>query len=461
MAFANAKQYFGGLVSDLRAAPSGSRFSWGQLVGLPLAVLALLTSFAWLTGFDLQAELAIFNAGEGSWKFGEHSLWWFLYRFGTFPAMIVAFVSIAGFLGSWKFQKLREWRKLFLFNILLGVIAPGIITNLALKEYWGRPRPRDVVEFGGHNQFEQVLTMDRTSDGKSFPCGHATMGFYFMGGFFLLRRHRRKLAWGILAFGTIFGLLMGIARMVQGSHFFTDVIWAGAVCYFTGAALYFALKIDRGALTEPSPGKLPKGVKIGATLLSLAILVGVIFASPYQDRRNWFLVEDYSKKGPLQFRLILALGNIEVVPAEELLITGEAYGHGVPTSKIGEQFLEIERKNGAFVVYKEELRGRFSEINEDLRVELPWHRIRMVEIDVGEAKLDIDLAGVEGKRNLRIRGGTGSVIIKAGDANLEVSGSEGKNISDDRSEPEIPSKKPQVISIEIGEAFEGSVQVVD
>ena len=32
-------------------------------------------------------------------------------------------------------------------------LAPGLLTNVILKSHWGRPRPIDVVEFGGDQHF--------------------------------------------------------------------------------------------------------------------------------------------------------------------------------------------------------------------------------------------------------------------------------------------------------------------
>ncbi|HCX59124.1 MAG TPA: PAP2 family protein, partial [Candidatus Cloacimonas sp.] len=65
-------------------------------------------------------------------------------------------------------------RKLYLFLVLAMIIGPGIIVNSALKENWGRPRPRDVEQFGGRYAYEAPLEIDLSSPGKSFPCGHAT-----------------------------------------------------------------------------------------------------------------------------------------------------------------------------------------------------------------------------------------------------------------------------------------------
>jgi len=409
----------------LEGAPSGPRSRLGRWVVLPLALLLAITALEWLTDFDLGAQRAIYRAGDGSWALGDEPFWEFLYRFGTLPATLVVLASLAGYAASWYWERLRRWRRVFLFNILLAVVGPGIISNAMLKEYWGRPRPREVEGMGGHSRFEEILTIDPASDGKSFPCGHATMGFYFMGGFFLLRRYRRGLAEAFLFGGLALGGLMGIARMVQGGHFFTDVVWAGAVCYFTAMGLHYGLGLHRGLTVNVGrTGRMPLWVKGATVAAALGLITAVLLASPYRDRRNLYILEDFAKSGPLDVRLRLMLGETEIVPGEKFRITGEAYGHGVPTSRIVEQYLERDRGEHAEVMYLERLSGWLAEVNEQLEVRVPWHRLRRLKIDTGEAALWVRLAAVDGRPMIRLVGGTGDVHVDVAGRSLAIRGGE-------------------------------------
>jgi membrane-associated PAP2 superfamily phosphatase len=63
------------------------------------------------------------------------------------------------------------------------------------------------------------------------------MGFYWLAPFFIFRRHDPAWARFFLAFGICFGLLMGLTRMVQGSHFPSDVLWSFGFVYLTGWVL--------------------------------------------------------------------------------------------------------------------------------------------------------------------------------------------------------------------------------
>jgi lipid A 4'-phosphatase len=102
-----------------------------------------------------------------------------------------------------------------------------------MKPFWARPRPNATAEFGGSSKFVPVGQLGRETDNSSFPSGHAAMGFFFMSFAFLCWRSRPWHAAGLLALGIACGVLMGLARIVAGCHFPTDVLWAWAIVYFT------------------------------------------------------------------------------------------------------------------------------------------------------------------------------------------------------------------------------------
>lgn len=80
--------------------------------------------------------------------------------------------------------------------------------------------------------------------GKSFPSGHASMGFYMFSPYFVLRRSSRPGSIGFLVLGLGYGALMGLARMIQGGHFASDVVWAGGFIYLSGLLLSVLLGLD-------------------------------------------------------------------------------------------------------------------------------------------------------------------------------------------------------------------------
>ena len=63
------------------------------------------------------------------------------------------------------------------------------------------------------------------------------MGFYFMAPAFVCWRRRPCLALAFLLLGLSGGAVIGLARMVSGSHFPSDVLWAGGIVYYTALTL--------------------------------------------------------------------------------------------------------------------------------------------------------------------------------------------------------------------------------
>jgi lipid A 4'-phosphatase len=113
-----------------------------------------------------------------------------------------------------------------LITVLLG---PLLTANIVLKDSWGRPRPRDTVEFGGKATF--VPWWDPRGscpDNCSFVAGEASGAFWTLAPASLAPPQWRPLAYGAaLAFGATIGFL----RIGFGAHFVTDVVFAGAITF--------------------------------------------------------------------------------------------------------------------------------------------------------------------------------------------------------------------------------------
>jgi membrane-associated PAP2 superfamily phosphatase len=212
---------------------------------LPLALLLAGTALIAATGLDLTLEGHFYRPGLG-WAGREGQPWRFLYDYGRLPGYLLGAGGGILFGASYISPAARAWRKQALFLVLLLALGPGLLVNTVFKEHWGRPRPSHLQVFGGVEQkaYHQVWERGVSGTGKSFPSGHAAAAFYLVAPYFVLRRRFPGYARLALAFGLCYGLIMGVARMAQGGHFPSDVLWAGGIVYLTGALLSRLLGLD-------------------------------------------------------------------------------------------------------------------------------------------------------------------------------------------------------------------------
>jgi membrane-associated PAP2 superfamily phosphatase len=150
---------------------------------------------------------------------------------------------------SFFWKKLGDWRDPGLFFALLLIVGPGILVNCVFKPYWSRPRPHATTEFGGPRAFLPVWQRGFGDEDSSFPSGHAATAFYLMAPAFVCYRRRPWLAAGFLLFGIASGVVVGLARIVAGGHFPSDVLWAGGIVYFTALALAAPFRFGRSKTT--------------------------------------------------------------------------------------------------------------------------------------------------------------------------------------------------------------------
>jgi membrane-associated PAP2 superfamily phosphatase len=211
---------------------------------LPVILLAAATTPFWTSDLDVRVARHFYVPGEG-WPVGAQPLWKFLKSYGVVPAWILATGALGVWIASFFRTRLRRMRREAMYLVFVMVIGPGVLVNDVFKEQWGRPRPRDLVEFGGQRDYVAPLIKSPREHGGSFASGHAATGFYLVAPYFLLRRRWPARAAAVLATGLVYGFLVGYARIAQGAHFLSDVIWALGIVYFTAVSLFYLLRLQR------------------------------------------------------------------------------------------------------------------------------------------------------------------------------------------------------------------------
>jgi|GEM_PF-2393834 len=208
---------------------------------LPLLLLSLATIVLRLTDWDT-AACQLFFGGADDWPMLHEQPFRFFYEYGSLPGYLIGFAGLFTWLSCLTFD--HDLARRGFFCMMLVLLGPGLLVNVVLKPHVSRPRPCQTVEFGGEATFQQVFEDHSESAQqnnlvcKSFPSGHASMGFATLAIPFLLRR-KRKLFVVSLGVAISWGLLIGISRIVQGRHFPSDILWSAAIIYLLAVALYY------------------------------------------------------------------------------------------------------------------------------------------------------------------------------------------------------------------------------
>jgi lipid A 4'-phosphatase len=210
---------------------------------LPVVILVLATIVIAMTGADLLISSSFLI--EGKWPIGDQQPWRFLYLLDRGPSIMLAGTGLAAALIGCIYKQRRSWIRPGLFLVILLALGPGLLVNTVFKEYWGRPRPREVTQFGGTKEFLHPWQKGIAHKGRSFPSGHSSAAFYLTAPFFIYRSRNPKAARLWLFGGLSFGLMMSIARISQGGHFLSDNLWAWGMVHLLAVTLYYLMALYR------------------------------------------------------------------------------------------------------------------------------------------------------------------------------------------------------------------------
>ena len=154
-------------------------------------------------------------------------------------SLLIACVACGALFASFVAPALRAYRRVLLFLVLGLTLAPLTVTFFKHNSH--RSCPWDLIEFGGTAPFVGLFDTPPSGHypGQCFPSGHASNGFGLLAFYFGGRAlGRRRLAMAGLWGGAAAGLLYGLARLVQGAHFLSHVLWSGLACWLVILLLY-------------------------------------------------------------------------------------------------------------------------------------------------------------------------------------------------------------------------------
>ena len=229
---------------------------------IPGIILTVFTIIFRTTNLDLWIQNQFYI--EKAHTFNRYAMpWYYFYKFGPMPAVIYFIVLCVIFVFGFflvkivldfdipKYKKfvynfnIRKYRKATFYAVLVMILGPGLLVNSIFKNSWGRPRPEECKIYNGEFAYVKVWShsKDNPSNG-SFPAGHPSVGFFLVFLYFLYRKRNKKAAYAGLALSLIYGIILGLTRMIQGGHFASDVLWCWGFVYLSALILYYCFRYD-------------------------------------------------------------------------------------------------------------------------------------------------------------------------------------------------------------------------
>jgi membrane-associated PAP2 superfamily phosphatase len=246
------------------------------LLAFIFAGLVLATGLAIHWNLD-RLIVGQFYSPEHGWHLRHVHPWVLIYKYGTVPGLVLTIAALVGWFVCLTKPNYRHMHRLILVVVLTAVLGPGVLVNGILKNYWGRPRPRQVQEFGGQWGYRDISQPGMPGKGKSFPCGHCTMGFLFCS-LIAFKRRSALLAIGGGVLGVSWGAAISLTRIIQGAHFPTDALWSlGIVLLLTVALYYLILQVPKPRMdSTPRLSRTQKRLLTGVLVVS-ALVIGIGF----------------------------------------------------------------------------------------------------------------------------------------------------------------------------------------
>ncbi|MBM3617258.1 MAG: phosphatase PAP2 family protein [Alphaproteobacteria bacterium] len=205
--------------------------------------IAFLLLLAIFPEWDLVVSGWFYDPERGGFYMGKN--FWIDWS-GYFTSMASAIFVLGCFLfyGLGKVKR-RTYigmdKRLAAYFGLVLVIGPLLLVSLGFKEFWGRPRPVDVTEFGGVHEFVPYYQPSNACDTDcSFPSGHSARGFFFMALAFATYglKKSRRVSYALLTAAILFGITTGFLRIIEGMHFLTDVTISAIIVTYTAWVLF-------------------------------------------------------------------------------------------------------------------------------------------------------------------------------------------------------------------------------
>jgi lipid A 4'-phosphatase len=354
-----------------------------------MTTAGILLIITWIIiELDLDRRIAAqFYDDSRGWYLAKKQPWDWLYHYGTIPGIALSLIALAGWFWSFSSTRFQYLHRYFLVIVLTAILGPGVLVNGILKNYWSRPRPRQVQEFDGQWIYRHPHQPGIPGKGESFPCGHCTMGFLFCS-LIVFRKHRAWIAYSGGALGVLLGGMLSAARVVQGAHFLTDTLWSMGILLMLPLALYFLILKVPSAQTElPRPmSRTRKGFMWLSFIVCLILMMGsfLLHRPFYKDHVTRVKISPGVNRIELKVNTDVQASVVRFIAGDTPFVTltarGFAWigaGHRLRRS--------LEQHDDRLVLHFQiEKAGYFSELTHDILIQLPDNLKDKIKIEMAD-----------------------------------------------------------------------------
>lgn len=384
-----------------------------------LAVFGSLSIPFWLVpNLDIELIKPFYKSEQGFFL-KLLPFWDFIYTYGIFLAYILVAVALIVLSVSYWNKHAIKWRKPAVFLILAMLVGPGLLVNATFKDHWGRPRPREIKEFGGQHQYVKLWVKGKTN-GKSFPSGHASTAFFMSIPFLFLIRRYKKWAWVFFIFGTLYGLLMSFTRLIAGGHFASDSLWAAGMVWLSAIVLYHVLKLDNEAKKQKQLNKKGTGfVLIGIVMPILVITL--LFATPYVSNNKVYSPQktDFTDYNTKMVLANLQKGDVNIHFADSFFVRYSVLAFGFPNSKVNWAWQPADTSIFSFVNS-----GLFTTVktNADVYFDSNSYLQNSINLQKGDININLDNDSLPTSLTINLQNGNVNILAnKQANINLQTS----------------------------------------
>ena len=363
---------------------------WLPEARILLCLAVLVTLIFAVTPLDLFAARVFYRSqGLDHWPLGTVWLATFLYKLAPVITASVLAASLVGLIIG-QFRGYESWRRNCIFLIFSMLIGPGLLVNAIFKDHWQRPRPRDVVEFGGSLHYTPPPWPGE--GGSSFPCGHCSVGFLYATGWWMWRRKRRGLARSSLVLGLALGAALGIGRMAAGAHFLSDVIWSALIALGVAHLVYEHML----PLTDLAAGKtrltatrmLTLGAFFGAALALMAL-----FVTPHGKPFSLHLDPASLPEAPMVLEIIARKANVDLVVEDsadltQIIAEGELHGFALPRGQL-QTSMSFQASPISTVSFRVEERGWITDLSAFATIRVPLGKLQRIVVRLHEGSIHV------------------------------------------------------------------------